>query len=300
MRMGRMSGSFGGLAIGALSLCVGSCAALADTIVLSPANDTTIFNADARSNGAGPFLWCGRTRASGNNTVSRSLVRFDLSVIPAGATITDARMSMMLESGASGSGTQTHTLHRLTSDWGEGPTVSFQGSGAAALPGDATWQVRKYPNNPWMTPGGDFVATPSATLGIPTSTGRSTFSGTGMIADANLWLTSPNTNNGWIIRGNEVSIGTARRFASREISVPASRPQLTITFTPPAACIADINQSGSVTVDDVFVFLQLWFGECAGQAGEPCLGRSADVDGVSGISPGDVFAFLAAWFGGCP
>lgn len=49
-------------------------------------------------------------------------------------------------------------------------------------------------------------------------------------------------------------------------------------------CIGDINQNGSVGVDDIFAFLTMWF------AGD------GDFDGDERTEVSDLFAFLVAWF----
>lgn len=56
------------------------------------------------------------------------------------------------------------------------------------------------------------------------------------------------------------------------------------------ACIGDFNQSGDISVGDLFDFLAAYF------AGQP----DADVNFTRTISVEDVFSFLAAWFAGCP
>jgi hypothetical protein len=58
------------------------------------------------------------------------------------------------------------------------------------------------------------------------------------------------------------------------------------TTTP--CCPADYNQSGAVSVQDIFDFLAGYFGGSSG----------ADING-GGISVQDIFDFLAAYFGGC-
>lgn len=54
------------------------------------------------------------------------------------------------------------------------------------------------------------------------------------------------------------------------------------------SCVADFNNSGATTTQDIFDYLSAWF------AGSP----SADVNG-GGLSVQDIFSFLAAWFAGC-
>jgi len=54
-------------------------------------------------------------------------------------------------------------------------------------------------------------------------------------------------------------------------------------------CPGDFNNSGSLTVQDIFDFLTAWFsGDCL-----------ADVNNNNGVSVQDIFDFLASWFGGC-
>ena len=54
-------------------------------------------------------------------------------------------------------------------------------------------------------------------------------------------------------------------------------------------CKADYNQSGSVTVQDIFDFLGGYFSQDA----------KADINGVGGVTVQDIFDYLAAYFGGC-
>ncbi|HVU63021.1 MAG TPA: GC-type dockerin domain-anchored protein [Phycisphaerales bacterium] len=56
----------------------------------------------------------------------------------------------------------------------------------------------------------------------------------------------------------------------------------------PAACIADFDHSGVLSVMDIFAFLNAWF------AGDP----AADIDG-GGLAVSDIFSFLNIWFMGC-
>jgi hypothetical protein len=57
-----------------------------------------------------------------------------------------------------------------------------------------------------------------------------------------------------------------------------------------AACPADFNHVGGVTVQDIFDFLAAYF------AGLP----TADFNGVGGVTVQDIFDFLGAYFTGCP
>lgn len=57
-----------------------------------------------------------------------------------------------------------------------------------------------------------------------------------------------------------------------------------------AACIADFNGVGGVSIDDLFLYLNAWF------IGAP----AADINNAGGVSIDDLFLFLNAWFTGCP
>lgn len=65
---------------------------------------------------------------------------------------------------------------------------------------------------------------------------------------------------------------------------------LLIATPVPPACAADFNNSGGVTVQDIFDFLAAYF------AGLP----TADFNGVGGVTVQDIFDYLAAYFAGCP
>jgi len=54
-------------------------------------------------------------------------------------------------------------------------------------------------------------------------------------------------------------------------------------------CAPDFNCSGTLTVQDIFDFLNARF---AGTA-------AADFNGVNGLGVQDIFDFLNAWFAGC-
>jgi hypothetical protein len=58
----------------------------------------------------------------------------------------------------------------------------------------------------------------------------------------------------------------------------------------PSACRADFNNSGGVTTQDIFDFLNGWL---AGNV-------AADFNGINGLEVQDIFEFLNAWFVGCP
>jgi hypothetical protein len=222
-----------------------------------PAKDTSLFedSAGTLSNGQGEYLFAGKTNQPNGKGLRRAMLMFDLSQIPAGATITSASLRLNLSKTISGS--LPMTLHRIQSDWGEaGSDASDQeGRGAAASPGDATWVHRQFPSTNWNTPGGDFVAASSGTTNVA-GNGPYTWSTAEMVADIQSWLQDPATNFGWLLRGDESTNGTAKRFDSKESANAANRPALSIEYDVPAAAslsIADVSiaegNEGTTTLD---------------------------------------------------
>ena len=169
----------------------------------------------------------------------RPLIQFDLaSVIPAGATITAAELSVNCDRTRTGG--NTVDVHRLTSEWGEGTSVSVGGGGGGGGGGpttgdDANWISRRFSMGlNWTTPGGDYVPTASTTQTI-FGFGAWTFpSSPATVADAQDWLDNPQDNFGWILIGDEpTGNGNAKRLISREGG--SNGPRLRVTFSATAA-----------------------------------------------------------------
>lgn len=200
------------------------------TITLNPDLDNTLYQDDNGnfSNARGTSIVAGRT---GYDPVRRAAIRFNLSTIPAGSTIQEAVVTLRLTRARSGS--YPVSFHKALASWGEGTSQDNGqgGQGVFSTPGDATWIHRFYPSTLWTLPGGDFVPAVSATKSIAATLGPYQWSGNGLVADLQAWLDAPATNFGWILRGDETQLTTARRFASRESSNP---PTLAITYLPPA------------------------------------------------------------------
>ena len=200
---------------------------------LGPSKDNTLYESTGGflSNGAGAHLFAGKT--SGGD-IRRAVLAFDVAgQIPAGAIIKSVILELRMSRSTSGAG--TIELHRLLADWGEGTSdvSGNEGRGTPSTEGDATWVHRSFSTESWQTPGGDFSPTVSAgtpVSGIASYTWGSTAQ---MVDDVQSWLDDPSSNFGWILIGNEASIHTTKRFDSRENATAASRPVLTVTFTPP-------------------------------------------------------------------
>jgi hypothetical protein len=201
----------------------------------SAVKDNTLFEDPngGLSDGAGPKIFVGHTRQRRGaiGAIRRGLIYFDLSNsgIPGNAPIT--KVTLQLHVSDSATGPQTIALHRVLKDWGEG--ISFSnGTGGIATPGDATWLHTFYNTSFWTTPGGDFSPVVSASAVVA---GEETFplwSARQMIVDVYDWLNSPSENFGWLLQGNESTLGTAKGFHSREEGTPEFQPLLTIEYQP--------------------------------------------------------------------
>jgi hypothetical protein len=194
--------------------------ALGAVVNLNPAQDNMMVQENGTlSSGAGSWVIAGTNNQGTLGDSRRALIRFDLTGVPTNATITGITLTMTNDRGKVGS--QAVTLHRATASWGEGTSNSDAdpGKGAPATTNDATWTHRLYPTTTWTTPGGDFVGSVSASTPVGNS-GTYTWASALMIADVQQWVSTPATNFGWIVIGNEALKATARRFYSRTGATP--------------------------------------------------------------------------------
>src|SRR5690606_21277302 len=85
------------------------------------------------SNGAGQHLFAGRVGGGGGGAIRRGLLAFDVAaMVPAGATITNAALTLNMSKSISGD--QSVSLHRTLADWGEAASdaAGDEGMGTAA------------------------------------------------------------------------------------------------------------------------------------------------------------------------
>src|SRR5262249_44400253 len=119
--------------------------------------------------------------------------------------------------------------------------------GFAATPGDATWTYNSFNTSTRTTPGGDYVATPSATQGVNINPQYVTWSSSGLVSDVQGWVNNPATNFGWMIVGDETTNGTSRLFVSSESPHTAYRPALTIVYNGPPN---NVSAGGPYTINE--------------------------------------------------
>ncbi len=221
----------------ALILCAGFLVTTTNAAVinLAPVKDNTLYEdmGGGTSNGSGEHLFAGRTPFENTR---RAVLSWDIaSSIPAGATINSVNLTLNMSRCGPTCGTSVEfELRRLIADWGEGASdaENQEGIPAQAEAGDATWLNTFYPGSMWSNPGGDFSGVASGSQFVSV-VGSYTWGSTGqMVADVQDWLDSPVGNFGWILMGGEDTTLTAKRFDSRENSIPEAQPVLSIDYTP--------------------------------------------------------------------
>ncbi len=243
--------SFGFAAALAVAALAGPTAA--DVVALSAAKDNTLYSTldGSLSNGAGEHIFAGNTAGSEQR---RGVIEFDLSDVPAGATVTDAVLRLYMSK--SRTGVQDVAVRRVLAEWGEGlsDAEGEEGFGAPATAGDATWLHTSYSDWTWTSAGGDFVAEASATSAVG-GTDFYTWTSAALIADVQAWVADPSVNHGWILIGAESGPQTAKRFDSRQNGFAEQRPTLTVTFTAPVFCPGDSDCDGDVDFFDIDPFV---------------------------------------------
>jgi glucose/arabinose dehydrogenase len=222
-----------------LLCCIAASALLAwpNAVCAEVANLTTVsdtfINSGSPNNNAGSTDWFDAGR-DGVGGIRRGLIRFDLSSIPAGSTVTSATLQLtVVKVPSSGPVNSTFDLFRLQAAWNEGSKGGNNGTNAST--GEATWNARMQDTANWTSPGAksDAVATASASTAVSsTNNARYYWSGAGMVADVQYWLDNPPENFGWLLTSqDESSSRSVRGFASRESG--ASAGVLVVNYTTP-------------------------------------------------------------------
>jgi hypothetical protein len=272
--------------------------ALADTAALTPVADATLFEPPfkdlQRASGAGPDVYVGKNN---REKIRRALLRFDLSSIPPGSTITS--VSLRVHVTRTSSGPADVGLYLCTSAWGEGASDSGEpgGGGVEPEPGDATWAYTFWPDALWTAAGGDFLPDARAVASVTDAETDTTWESTApLVADVQAWLDGTTANHGWLLHHvDEDAIGTSKRLASRENETPEFRPTLTVDYTPPGpVCIADFNNDGIVNSTDVSDFINQWFQDLV----DGTFLTDWDHNGV--VNSTDVSNFINDWFASPP
>jgi hypothetical protein len=203
----------------------------------------------------------GTTMVSGTNqrySRTRALFRFSLAMLPTGAQITSADVILNVTTRPDpdqhgGPVNSDFSLHRLYVSWGEG--TGSNATGSVADIGSATWNQRHFGESSWANPGGlrgtDYAETPSATTFVAGVGEYVWGTSAGLVDDVIAWQANPTENFGYIlVSQDEVSLGTGRRFATKEQPGGTALPaQLRVTYTlVPEPSVAGLFLAGFVTL----------------------------------------------------
>jgi|ERR1051326_2779533 hypothetical protein len=201
---------------------------------VSPSAGYVVPDADIRS-GAPDANFEGDIRWNIGNfgQLFREVAKFDISALPAGATITSVSLTVYQNSAGSG-GTQTQVdLHTLTNDFNE-LQVTWNSRTASSL---------------WATPGGDFsvpVLSSITPVGIVDGTAYTFPSSPNFITAANNALTSDGFLRLMVKSAAEAPSSLMSFYAEDDGSPTAFHPALTITFIPEPASLGLIVLSGGL------------------------------------------------------
>lgn len=200
-------------------------------VVLNPSADSYIINSAPTTNpGLESQLYVGEL--NGTSDLTRTLVKFDLSVIPANAIISSVVFSLFIFSDRSDTAT-TLNIYRLKRNW-----VETQ----------VTWNQYSSGNN-WQTQGGngsnDREGSPIASRAFSATEPLNVYVNFTMPTS----LAALDLGNGWILK-TSVENNDGYDFRSRQGGI-SERPTLTITYTIPNPVVSQaitVSESKTVSV----------------------------------------------------
>ena len=214
------------------------------TIELTPLKYNTIYQETNISNGAGDYLFAGKTAS---NNSRRALISFDLLSIPSDANITGVTLTLNMNTTIAGA--TNVNLYDLSQTWGQGTSDASgqEGGGAPSMLNDASWNCSFNNgsgscNTPWTNPGGDFNSSSIAST-VVHSIAVYNWSSANMIASVQNWVDNPSQNFGWIILGEESSATTSKRFDAKGVNAP----KLSITYES-SLSVDDFNSLNNVSI----------------------------------------------------
>lgn len=231
----------------------------ADILANCPSTgDDTLFQGTPNNSLGVPGVFVG---TDSNSSFKYGLMAFNISSIPAGATITGATLDLYVGIVA-GSGSnpvvgmgapRTISLYDESQAWGASTNgagakqFGGDGQGFAALPGDGTWNDASVATNtspavPWSTglPANiTITSVPLATTaGIPGTTSEEVeWSSAGLAAEIQGWVNNPSSNNGLVlVNANSAGAQSFLGFWGAQGAQNAGNgfaPDLAVTYNVP-------------------------------------------------------------------
>jgi hypothetical protein len=227
------------------------------TLVIRPSRengyDTTIMNNYAdRDYGWSDSLFAGYTTGG---DLWRGLIKFDISQIPAGATITKATLRLYC-SLTYDNNSYNISLHRSLVEW----FASVYNNTVPVDVDSSVWNYRIYNTHAWAGGAGGASGTEYAALATDTVSvdkKPNVFYNWDVTSDIVAFHNGTYNNYGWwLISSNESTAGSVRRFLSAESEYVGLRPRLVIEYTESNTAgwyDDDWGHRKEITVDSTFV-----------------------------------------------
>ena len=211
---------------------------------------------EARNYGARADMkvWSQAAKKNGPGRNRRSVIEFDISSIPPGATIEAADLRIYLKNKPNNQ--RTHNTHRLLQGWREGSGDDIDNDPAVD---GITWVERRFGDNvwsgvdpDWTSIGGHYQTTPTASALTLGAAGWMIWD---VMADVSAWYSGVSSNYGWIIRdgAEDAAKQESVRFLSKEDPDPALAPELVVTYLRAATTVSTstvpVAWYGSIDLD---------------------------------------------------
>ncbi|HKE85963.1 MAG TPA: DNRLRE domain-containing protein [Vicinamibacterales bacterium] len=201
-------------------------------------SDTTI-NLDANNNSGSPLLFTYTWPEY--ETANAILMKFDLSVLPAGATIQDATLNLALvESDNTSDATYTVTAHKIQN---RNPVI--ESASGYTFDGINGWSASNCCYNGIPLAQGD-ITPPYAQLAVDKASGYKQWSLTQMVQE---WTSDPSSNFGVLLNSDASKYKDRYRyFASTENGNASLRPYLHVRFSSTGGPVTPGADSSAPTV----------------------------------------------------
>jgi PEP-CTERM motif len=220
--------------------------------------DDTLFEGGVNNSTGDPGIFAG---TDGGTSFKFGLMAFNVSGIPAGATVTGATLDLYVGqvAGSAGGNVTNHgaprtiSLYNETQAWGASTNVigatAFNGGGqgAAANAGDATWDDAAFNSSPslavpWSSGMPANITSSSVALvtktGIPGTTSEEVqWSSAALATEVQGWVNTPSSNNGLVVvNADSTDAQTFLAFWGASGAANSGNglaPDLVVTYTVP-------------------------------------------------------------------